>query len=125
MIKVIIPLDKDFDYEINKHLFNKANQTLKEKMPFDELIKCYQFFSFYDGDEYLGFIYFFYKDDKLYVATASVPKRYKKTLECFKQALTYYDCDIYAQTTQRHVKLAALKVGFKKISDNLYKYERI
>ena len=124
-MRVVIPTDKDFDYEINKHLFNKANKTLKENLTFDNVLKQFQFFSFYDGEEYLGFIYFFYKDDKLYVATASVPKRYKQTLECFKQALTYYNCDVYAETNQRHVKLAALKVGFKKVRDNLYKYERI
>lgn len=124
-MRVVIPTDKDFDYEINKHLFDKANQTLDEKRSFDDVLRCCQFFSYYDDDEYLGFIYFFYEDDKLYVATASVPKRYAKTIECFKQALTYYNCDIYAKTVQRHVKIAALRVGFKKINDNLYKYERI
>jgi len=123
-MRVITPLNKDFDYETNKQLFDKANNTIGEKCTFDEVISKYQFFSYYKQDEYLGFIYFFYEDGKLFICSASVPKRYQDTYKCLLESLTYYSCDIYANTSQRHVKLILLRAGFKKINDNLFIYER-
>lgn len=123
-MKVSIFSDKDFRYKDCKELFYKSNETLEEALDFDGLIKKYQLFQYTHENKLIGCLYYYFEDDKLFVATFANKGFAEEKYKCLKESLTYYDCDIYARTKQRHVAIALLRCGFKKISDNLYKYER-
>lgn len=123
-MKVSIPTDKDFRYEECRKLFLESNNTLGEEYDFDYIISTYHFFQFVISGKLVGCIYFYYKNNRLYIASFANRKFVMEKLEALKESLTFYSCDIYAETTQKHVAQVLLKVGFKKIGNNTYKYER-
>ena len=125
MIKVVTPLDKhEFNYKECKKLFNKYKDKINDDQEFRDIVRNTFFYSFSDENGYIGSIYYYEKNGKLFVNAYAKRHRHKTCLECFKMSLDYFTCDIYAQTTHKTAILCLLRSGFKKIGDNLYKYER-
>ena len=125
MIKVFTPLDKgSFNYKECKKLFKKCKKRINENQEFRNIVKNTFFYSFFDDDKYIGCIYYYYKDDKLFVNAFANRHTHNTNIICLKKSFDWFNCDIYAETTHKTAILCLLRTGFKKISTNLYKYER-
>lgn len=97
---------------------------MNENQEFRDIVKSTFFYSFFDDEKHLGCIYFFWKNNRLYMNGLSYRKTHLQNLECLKQSLDWFNCDIYAQTMHKTAILCLFRCGFKKISEDLYKYER-
>lgn len=124
MIKVYIPSDREFNYKECKKLFKKYRKQINDNQEFRDIVANTFFYSFFDDDKYIGCIYFYQKNDKLFVNAYAKRHMHKLTIECFKMSLDWFTGDIYAQTTRKTAILCLLRSGFKKIQQDLYKYER-
>jgi len=124
MITVKIPLDKNFDYKTCKKLYRKCRKLIGDDRDFRGIVENTYFYSFYLGDEFLGCIYCYYKDDKLFLNGFAGRHHHKENMESMKLVLSYFSCDIYAETKHKTAAYCLIECGFKKIDDNLYKYER-
>ena len=121
---ILTPKDNLFNYDEAKKLHDQYADLLEDGCEFDELINYSHFFSFYDGEKFIGCIYFYKKDGKTFVNAFAGRKTHKSNIECLKKALNFYKCDIYANSTQKTAILCLLRAGFKKTDNNLYIYKR-
>ncbi len=123
-MQVLIPTDKNFNYFQCKKLFEDNQHLIEDYEKFDDVIKNTFFYSFFVGGKHIGCIYYYEIDDKLFVNVVAYRKTHLINIECFKTSLTWWNCDIYARTHHKTAIYGMLKCGFKKIGENLYKYER-
>ena len=124
MIKVFIPTDRKFNYDECKKLFDKYSLSINENQEFKDIVKNTFFYAFYCDDKLIGCIYYYIKDNKLFVNAFADRHTHLLNIECFKKTFDWFNCDIYAQTPYKTAILCLYRCGFKKIDDNLYKYER-
>lgn len=124
MIIVRIPTDKNFNYKECKKLFFKCNRFIKDGSRFRDIVENTFFYSFFNDDEFIGCIYFYYRDDKLFVNAFAHRGRHKLNLECLKMTFDWFNCDIYAESVQKPAILCLYRCGFKKIGENLYIKEK-
>lgn len=124
MISVRIPTDKNFNFKECKKLFKKYKKELDDKDKFRNIVNNTFFYSFFYDYQFIGCIYYYFKNDKLYVNAFAHRHTHLINLECFKLSLTWFNCDIYANSILKSSILCLLRCGFKKIGKNLYKYER-
>ncbi len=123
-MQVLIPLNPNFNYHQFKKLFEDNQHLIEDYEKFDDVIKNTFFYSFIVGGKHIGCIYYYEIDDKLFVNVVAYRKTHLINIECFKTSLTWWNCDIYARTHHKTAIYGMLKCGFKKIGENLYKYER-
>lgn len=121
---VLTPKDNLFNYDEVKALHNKYKDLLEDRCSFDELLEKTHFFSFYVGKKFIGCVYACEKDGKVFISGFSNRKTHKENIECLKKVINFYNCDIYAESTQRPAIICLLRAGFKKIDTNIYKNER-
>ena len=124
MIKVYIPGDKEFNYKQCKKLFKKYRDDINDNSEFRDIVQNTFFYSFFDDDNFLGCIYYFENNGKLYVNAYASRYHHLKNIECLKLSMSWFNCDIFAKTTHKTAILCLYKCGFKKLSDNLYIYRR-
>lgn len=124
MIRVLIPNDFDFNYKQNKKLYKKYRKEIGDQREFRDIAENTFFYSFYDDDKYIGFIYFYYEFGKLFVNACANRHTHNINIECFKQTFDWFTCDIYARSQHKTAIYCLYKLGFKKIKDGLYIYER-
>lgn len=124
MIKVYIPTDENFNYKECKKLYKKYQKLIGDDEEFRNIVKNAFVYSFFDDDIFLGCIYYYYVENSLYVNAFANRHHHQLNLECFKMSLDWFDCDIFAKTQHKTAIFCLLKSGFKKISNNLFKYER-
>ena len=122
MITVKIPLDKNFDFKTCKKLYRKYRKLIKDDKDFRGIVENTFFYSFYNDEDFIGCLYFYEHEGKLFVNAFA--NRHKSTLECLKMSLNWFNCDIYANTTQKSAIYGILKCGFKKVGNNLYIFKR-
>ena len=125
MLKVYNPTMKHFPYEESKKLYEEKQSEIGDDQTFDEVIRNTVYFAFTEDDKLLGGIYFYENGSKIFVNVFANRNTHLSNLTCFKWSLNGFDKPIYAKTTHRHVRIQLLRLGFKKIDENLYKYERI
>jgi hypothetical protein len=125
MITVRVPQDKEFDYEACRGLYDDLNDRIQDG-DFDDVINRTQFFSFYiaSTNELIGCIYYYEKDNKLFVNAFANRKHHRLNLECLKETFKWFDGDIYATTKHKTAILCLYRCGFKKINDNTFVYRR-
>ena len=123
-MQVLIPSNPDFNYLQCKKLYEDNQDLIEDYEKFDDVIKNTFFYSFFVNGRHIGCIYYYEIDNKLYVNVVAYRKTHLINLECFKTSLTWWKCDIYARTHHKTAIYGLLKCGFKKIDENLYKYER-
>ncbi len=123
-INVFIPTDTNFNYSECKKLFEANQQLIDDFSSFDEVINQTFFYSFIVDNQFIGCIYYYEIDNKLYVNAVAYRKTHLINIECFKKSLTWWNCDIYARTHHKTAIYTILKCGFKKTGKNLYKYRR-
>ena len=121
---ILTPLDVLFNYDEVKQMWEKYAENLHDCGNFDHLLKNSHFYSFFVDKKFIGCIYFYQRGDRLFVNAFAGRNTHKINLECFKKALTFYNCDIYAESKEKTAIYCILKCGFKKIVGNIYKYER-
>lgn len=114
----------DFNYKQAKEMYEKYVDLVEDNKDFDKVLKNTHFYSFFVDGKFIGCIYFYLIDGKVYVNAFADRKTHLINIECFKKALSFYNCDIYARSKQKTAIYCILKCGFKKIGNNLYKYER-
>jgi predicted GNAT family N-acyltransferase len=123
LITVKTPNDVDFNYFECKKMFEQHQEVL-DLDDFDTVINTTHFFSFSNGDEFIGCIYFYEQDSRVYVTAFAGRGHHELNLKCFKKSLEWYNCDIYAEKVQPTARYCILKCGFKRIKDDLFIYRR-
>ena len=123
-MQVLIPTDKNFNYEQCKKLFEDNQHLIEDYEKFDDVISHTFFYSFLVHGKHIGCIYYYEIDNKLYVNAVAYRKTHLINMECFKKSLSWWNCDVYARTHHKTAIYTILKCGFKKVANNLYKYER-
>lgn len=126
MIIVKTPLDKDFNYAECEELFEENRDKIQEVRSFDEVLKTSMFYSFYiwKNAELIGCIYYTEKQGKLFVTVFAKRHHRELNLECFKESLTWFKKDIYAEAIHKTSRIGALQCGFERIKGNLFIYRR-
>lgn len=124
MIKTVIPGDKDFDYRTCKKMYEKCKRLIGDNQKFKDIVRNTYFYSFYNNNEFLGCIYCYYKDEKLFLNGFAGRHHHKENMESMKLVLSWFNCDIYAESIRKTAIYCLIELGFKKIGKNLYKYER-
>lgn len=124
MIKVYIPSDFDFNYKQCKKLYKKYQKQIGDDVDFRDVVKNTFFYSFFDDEKHIGCIYYYEKDGKLFVNAFANRYTHEINITCLKMTFDWFNCDIYAKTAHKTAIFCLYKCGFKKIGDNLYKYER-
>lgn len=125
MIVVRTPQHPLFNYTECKEMFDKDREKL-DVDDFDTVLATTDFFSYYDWNtgELIGCIYFYQNKNKIYVTAFAGRHHHNKNLECLRAALTYYNCDIYAEKVQKTAVLCILKCGFERLDKDLFIYRR-
>ena len=124
MITVRIPTDKNFNYKECKKLYRKYAKLINDNQCFRDIVNNTFFYSFFDDNRHIGCIYYYMRDDKLFVNAFAYRGTHKLNLECLKKSFDWFNCDIYAETQHKTASLCLFRCGFKKVGNNLYKYER-
>ncbi len=124
MIKVICPKSIFFNPNEAKRLWTKYKDKLNDFKSFEDLLKDSHFYCFYSAKKFIGCIYFYEKNKKLFVNAFSNRKTHLENLQCLEMSLQFYNCDVYAESSEKSAIYSLLKSGFKKINENTYKYER-
>lgn len=125
MMRVIIPLNKEFDFEECKIMYNFYQPLVKDEASFEEVIRDTLFYSIYD-DGKLSLCVYFYDDDngKLWVNGYGIRKNHLFNKKSFKQVLGWFNCDIWAESYQKPAIYGLLSCGFKKYKDGIYVFRQ-
>lgn len=114
-----------FNYAECEELYNECKADLQGD-DFSDIVYDTFFYSFYvwQTGELLGCIYFYQKDGKLFVNAFAKRGHHLLNIECLKESLKWFDCDIYAEALHRTSRLCVLRCGFERVKDNLFIYRR-
>lgn len=123
-MKVRIPLDNDFEYKRCKKMFEKYNTRVNDDAAFEDIISNTLFYSFYDKTELTLCIYFYGLNGKVWVNGYGIRNKHLFNKVCFTQALSWFNCDIWANTKYKDVAWALLRCGFKKVRENIYVFNQ-
>jgi hypothetical protein len=125
LISCLTPRNSAFNYFQCKELYNKYKDLIGDD-DFDDVINRTDFYAFCIDKtmELIGCIYFYIRDNKIFLNGFANRHHHELNVECLKESLRWFDEDIYVETKQKTAKLCILKAGFKKIKNNLYIYRR-
>ena len=123
---ILTPKDYLFNYNECKKLYEDNQKFIDDNTPFKNLVNDndIHFYSFYENEKFIGCIYFYVNDNKVFVNAFAKRHTHKINLDCLKKCLSFYSCDIYARSKYQTAILCLLRCGFKKVNNNIYKYER-
>lgn len=124
MIKVLIPSDKNFNFKQCKKLFNKYKKLIGDNQKFRNIVENTFFYSFWENEKHIGCIYYYMRNDKLFVNAFANRHTHETNIKCLKKSFEWFNCDIYAETKHKTAIYCLYKCGFKKVSENIYKLER-
>lgn len=120
MRKVIIPTDKNFNYNECKKMYEHYKPVLNDESSFDEVLKNTFFYAFYDNEVLSLCVYFFSDNGKLWVNGYGIRKNHLFNKECFKLALSWFNCDIWAKSVQKPAIFGIMSCGFRRYKDDLF-----
>ena len=124
MITVLTPLDSEF--ELYKSQIKKVYEKYQEKIcdpnSFLFVIKNTLFYAFFLDGTFIGAIYYFIENEKLFLNAFALPKNHLANLECLQLSLTWFKKPVYAEAQNRASALCLLKCGFKRVKGNLFCY---
>lgn len=123
-MKVLIPQDKNFEFERCKKMYEQYTPRVKDDASFEEVVSNTFFYSFYNEDNITLCVYFYEIDGKLWVNGYGLRNKHLFNKKCFKESLTWFNCDVWANTQFKEVAWALLRCGFKKFDKNIYVYHR-
>lgn len=125
MIYVRTPQDVLFNYAECEEMYNACKDKLRDR-EFKDVVKDTLFYAFYikTTNELIGCAYYFLKGRKLMVNAFANRKHHLLNLECFKESLSWFKRNIYAEATEPTSRLCVLRCGFERVKDNLFRYRR-
>lgn len=126
LIVVRTPKNRLFNYTECEELFNENKEDLGTNESFRQVLRNSDFYSFYDfrKSELLGCIYYYTLGKRLMVNAFATRGHHEVNLDCFRDSLKWYTCDVYAKALHRTSKMCLHRCGFKRLKGNLYKYRR-
>ena len=125
MITVLIPTDFEFEkYKAQiKEIYEKYQEKICDPTSFEFVIHYTLFFSFFLDGVFIGAIYYFKENDKLFLNAFALPKNHRANLECLQLSTTWFKKPIYAEAQNRASALCLLRCGFKRVEGKLFCYE--
>jgi hypothetical protein len=125
MMRVSIPLDCDFDYIECENMYYDYQPYVKDYTPFEDILKTTFFYAIYDKQK-LSLCVYFYCDEygKLWVNGYGIRKNHLFNKRSFKTVLTWFNCDIWAESYQKPAIYGLLSCGFKKYKDGIYVFRQ-
>jgi hypothetical protein len=122
MITVLIPSNSEFKkYKIMiKEIYEKNQEKICDPNSFDFIINNTLFYSFFLDGKFIGAIYYFIENERLFLNAFALPKNHLANLECLKMSLNWFKPPIYAEAQNRASALCLLRCGFKRVEGNLY-----
>ncbi|MCD8378546.1 MAG: hypothetical protein LUB59_07145 [Candidatus Gastranaerophilales bacterium] len=124
MMRISIPLYEDFNYDECENLYYKYQSVINDSSSFNEVIKNTLFYAFYDDDILCLCVYFFEINGKIWVNGYGTRKHHLFNKKCFKLALSWFNCDIWAECSHKPAIFGLLCCGFKKFKDNIYVFRQ-
>ncbi len=120
-MKVLIPLNRDFNYFECKNLYTKYQRLIGDIEDFDKILISTLFYSFIsDEGKFIGCLYFYKSGDRLFVNGFSNRNCHLQNIECLNMAEEWFDCDIWAKTKHMTAKFCLKRAGFKQVDSELY-----
>ncbi len=125
MITVLIPTDFEFEKHKAqiKEVYEKCQEKICDPNSFEFVIHYTLFFSFFLDGVFIGAIYYFKENDKLFLNAFALPKNHRANLECLQLSTTWFKKPIYAEAQNRASALCLLRCGFKRVEGKLFSYE--
>lgn len=125
MITVLIPTDSEFEkYKAQiKEVYEKSQEKICDPNSFEFVVHNTLFFSFFLDGAFIGAIYYFKENDKLFLNAFALPKNHLANLECLQLSTTWFKKPIYAEAQNRASALCLLRCGFKRVEGKLFCYE--
>ena len=125
MITVLIPTDSEFEKHKAqiKEVYEKYQEKICDPNSFEFVIHYTLFFSFFLDGAFIGAIYYFKENDKLFLNAFALPKNHRANLECLQLSTTWFKKPIYAEAQNRASALCLLRCGFKRVEGKLFCYE--
>ena len=125
MITVLIPTDSEFEkYKAQiKEIYEKCQEKICDPNSFSFIIKHTLFYAFFLDGAFIGAIYYFKENDKLFLNAFALPKNHRANLECLQLSTTWFKKPIYAEAQNRASALCLLRCGFKRVEGKLFCYE--
>lgn len=122
MITVLIPSDTEFrKYKTQiKEIYEKCQEKICDTNSFDFVIHNTLFFSFFLDGVFIGAIYYFKENNKLFLNAFALPKNHLANLECLQMSTSWFKKPIYAEAQNRASALCLLRCGFERMKDNLF-----
>lgn len=127
MIEVLIPTDSEFqkyDDEL-KSLYQENQKKICDTNSYEFVRDNTLFYAFLENKVLFGAIYYFMEDDKLFLNAFSKRKCLAPNIKALSLSITWFLCDIYAEAQNRASAFTLLRCGFKRISDNLFRYKKV
>lgn len=124
MIEVIIPTQIEFEeYKDElKQLYLKNQDKICDPNSFEFICNKTFFYVFVKNKQLIGAIYYFVENSKLYLNAFSNRKCFSENLDCLKISLSWFEPPIYAEAQNRASALCLLRVGFRRVRENLFVY---
>ena len=125
MITVLIPTDSEFEKHKAqiKEVYENCQEKICDPNSFEFVIHYTLFFSFFLDGVFIGAIYYFKENDKLFLNAFALPKNHRANLECLQLSTTWFKKPIYAEAQNRASALCLLRCGFKRVEGKLFCYE--
>ena len=122
MLTVLIPTSPEFKkYKTQiKEVYEKCQEKICDPNSFDFVIHCTLFFSFFLDGVFIGAIYYFKENDKLFLNAFALPKNHLANLECLRMSTSWFKPPIYAEAQNRASALCLLRCGFKRFEKNVF-----
>ena len=122
MIRVWIPLEEGFtDFRAEcKALYESVQDKIGDKNSFDFICENTFFYLFETDGILIGAIYYFIKDEKMFLNGFAKRKMHKECRECLKMSLNWFRGSIYAEAQNRASALCLIRAGFKRIEGSLF-----
>ena len=126
MITVLIPQNPDFKkYETQiKELYEKSQKQINDPNSFSFIKNNTFFYAFLLNGKFIGAIYYFMENNKLFLNGFAIPKNHNTNLHCLLLSTTWFKPSIYAEAQNRASALCLLKCGFKRLHSNLFCLKR-
>ena len=125
MITVLIPQNPDFKkYETQiKELYEKSQKQINDPNSFSFIKNNTFFYAFLLNGKFIGAIYYFMENNKLFLNGFAIPKNHNTNLYCLLLSTTWFKPSIYAEAQNRASALCLLRCGFKRVKEKLFCYE--
>ena len=125
MLTVLIPTNLEFEKHKAqiKEVYEKCQEKICDPNSFDFVIHNTLFFSFFLDGVFIGAIYYFKENDKLFLNAFALPKNHIVNLLCLRLSLSWFKKPIYAEAQNRASALCLLRCGFKRVEGKLFCYE--